>query len=636
MEVNKKITKIVVSKDDELTDIVTGILDSVNERIIITFAEDSDLLISPINLKVILETADEREKLLVTQIIKNTTGVRNANLAGLMTIESPNLPTEDVWEREIINRNKRLTSEVKQIEKVEDEKKENIKPLEEENIIEPAVSDFQKRINSAIEKSRTKSPSTSEDKDNMITIDDDIPITYEEEGNESNENGVDHIQENKEPSLLTKDFSVKEGELEIKDSTVSIVKNKNLHKSSFFSNLGNIFKSTTIPPKAKKILPIVLVGSIFVTILILLIYYFTVPFVRVRIYVAAKEVSVEKVFDGDENIKKISFDESKIPTKKETVEKSRSSTIQATGIAYSGEKAKGTVAITNIGCEEGTSVNLLQGQSISAGDKAYTLDTTITINCNAVQEVGITAIEVGEEYNLAAGQFFTVQGQSSQKIFGLNSGSALTGGKKEQYTILSQADLNKGIADLKEIAVQEGEKELKDKAGSWEIIATSISSTLDDNSTDSSVAVGAKAGDVNITIKTISTATYYLTDGLEDGISQLLTDEAESKNLFESEQNLELALGDNVEKDISVIQNDKNGVKIKLTAKASVKPKIDKNDIVNKLKGENWESGNSYLKSLNFSEKQTEIEFNPTNFPDNLRYFPDKQGGILVEIKEVF
>lgn len=142
MEVNKKITKIVVSKDDELTDIVTGILDSVNERIIITFAEDSDLLISPINLKVILETADEREKLLVTQIIKNTTGVRNANLAGLMTIESPNLPTEDVWEREIINRNKRLTSEVKQIEKVEDERKEEINPMEKENIIEPTFSDF--------------------------------------------------------------------------------------------------------------------------------------------------------------------------------------------------------------------------------------------------------------------------------------------------------------------------------------------------------------------------------------------------------------------------------------------------------------------------------------------------------------
>ena len=52
MEVNKKITKIVVNRDDELTDIVSGVVGSENERIVLTFAEDSDLLISPINLKV--------------------------------------------------------------------------------------------------------------------------------------------------------------------------------------------------------------------------------------------------------------------------------------------------------------------------------------------------------------------------------------------------------------------------------------------------------------------------------------------------------------------------------------------------------------------------------------------------------
>lgn len=65
MEDNRKITKIVIGKEDELTDIVTGILDSQNERILVTFAEESDLLISPINLKVILETADERDKSII-------------------------------------------------------------------------------------------------------------------------------------------------------------------------------------------------------------------------------------------------------------------------------------------------------------------------------------------------------------------------------------------------------------------------------------------------------------------------------------------------------------------------------------------------------------------------------------------
>lgn len=65
MDEEKKITKIVVNKEDELTDLVSSILEAPNERIVLTFAEETDLLISPINLKVLLETADEREKLLV-------------------------------------------------------------------------------------------------------------------------------------------------------------------------------------------------------------------------------------------------------------------------------------------------------------------------------------------------------------------------------------------------------------------------------------------------------------------------------------------------------------------------------------------------------------------------------------------
>ena len=96
----KKVTKVVVSKEDELTDLVTSILESPNERIVFTFAEETDLLISPINLKVLLETADEREKLVIAQIIKNPTGLRNANLAGLLTIDTPSFPEEAMWEKE--------------------------------------------------------------------------------------------------------------------------------------------------------------------------------------------------------------------------------------------------------------------------------------------------------------------------------------------------------------------------------------------------------------------------------------------------------------------------------------------------------------------------------------------------------
>ena len=81
MEESNKITKIVVNSEDELTDIVSGIQNAKTEKIILTFAEESDILISPINLAVIKETADEIEKVLVCQIIKNPTGLRNSKMA---------------------------------------------------------------------------------------------------------------------------------------------------------------------------------------------------------------------------------------------------------------------------------------------------------------------------------------------------------------------------------------------------------------------------------------------------------------------------------------------------------------------------------------------------------------------------
>ena len=87
MDETKKNTKLVIGREDELTDIVSGILEAPTERVILTFAEDSDLLISPINLSVLLETADDSEKTLVAQIIKNPTGLRNSSIAGLTTTD---------------------------------------------------------------------------------------------------------------------------------------------------------------------------------------------------------------------------------------------------------------------------------------------------------------------------------------------------------------------------------------------------------------------------------------------------------------------------------------------------------------------------------------------------------------------
>ena len=73
-------------------------------------------------------------------------------------------------------------------------------------------------------------------------------------------------------------------------------------------------------------------------------------------------------------------------------------------------------------------------------------------------------------------------------------------------------------------------------------------------------------------------------DGFDDGVEELLTKEAKDKNLFETDKDWDLELDKEIEKEISVIESNEQGVKIKLIAKSSVKPKVDKNKIVDDLK----------------------------------------------------
>lgn len=616
MEVNKKITKIVVNREDELTDIISGVVGSENERIVLTFAEDSDLLISPINLKVILETADEQEKLLILQVIKNPSGIRNATLAGLAVTDNPSLPTESMWENEIMSRAKRLNKEIKEVErdmkKVEEEKAESVQTA--------PVSDFQKRIDSAVEKSE-KMVKSNED-DLGLTLDEDIPITYDDNDD-----------------VLSRDFSEKEGNLEVHNVEGTLVARKSTSAfSKFLASIGTFFSKSIFSFFKSKLFLVFFVSLLLVGGLVLGVYYFSVIRVRVRIYVSAKEVSAEKVFDGDENIKEINFDSGKIPLKEESVEKDRSTTVKATGVGYKGEKAKGKVRIgPGSGCTE-EKVVVSAGKVLqSSKGLTFTLDEEVTVNCADVtaSEASVTATEFGEEYNLSSGDSFSVQGYSSQQLWGKNI-TALSGGSKKEYTVLTQQDVNAGVESLKQTAFGEGASNLKDKSGTtWEIITDSISSSVVDGSVKTSVAVGQEGSDVDLSLKTLTKARYYMKEGLDRGIEALLTKEAKEKDLFSNGDNLELALGDEVEKSIGIVQNDEKGVKVKLSAKASVKPKVDSEEIAKKLKSMKWAEGNEYLKSLNYSSKGCDVEFNPSNFPESLKFFPGKQGGVLVEIKQI-
>ncbi len=466
MEENTNVKKIIVKQDYELTDIVSEILNSTEGRIILTFAEESDILISPINLKVILETADENNKLIIAQIIRNPSGSRNAKLAGLQTIETPNTPSNDIWDQVMKQKDLRLNPPMKEVtQELEINEEETKQPIAKTS------SDFEKRINEAIQKSRDrKIEKIDTEEESFISFDDDIPnekdITPTEEREERidfskvdfknapQSNSKDIIHEKRVASKKTFDLN----------KLIHIFSKKNNDLST--NNIVSVKKNPQLS-KFKKIIPLVIIPLVAITILTLFAYYKISSFVKVKIYVQAKEVSIEEIFTGDVNIKEIDFDNKKIPIKNESVEKSRSTNITATGKAFKGEKAKGTVMITYTkggDCQPEEKITLPAGSRLtSSSGYSYNLDSQTVINCNGMTEGSVQAIEVGEEYNISSGSFFTIQGYSSSQVYGLNSTSAFTGGSKEEYTVLSQNDVDIAIKELEETAKEEGENELKEK-----------------------------------------------------------------------------------------------------------------------------------------------------------------------------
>ena len=618
MEENNKITKIVVNSEDELTDIVSGIQNAKTEKIILTFAEESDILISPINLAVIKETADEIEKVLVCQIIKNPTGLRNSKMAGIITIDTPNNPTEDTW------------AEAKRVEETIPETVKNLPEApvthkETDNGEHKDSTNFERRINQAILKNKSEIEKRKENKtisqDGLvISLDEDLPTTTEGVSSKPDLSKIDfHDAERSKKKFTFKKLNLKlPAFLQKKNTTQDISEN-----------------SPALIKKLRRYWPIYLISALLVTILVCVIYYTTVPFVKVRIFVQAQDVTIEKTFVGDTNIKEIDFQNYKIPVKTESVEESRSTTVTATGKAYKGDKATGNVTLTHPGPTEScTKLSLSAGQVVISSDgKTYSLDNATDLECNSYVTIAVHATDIGEEYNTSS-TYFTVQNYSSSEAFGYRSGT-FSGGSKTEYTVLSLSDVNTAADSLKTTTTEEAEQKLKAKEGEWTMIADSLKSEVKADSIKTDIAAGAAATQANLSLTVTSSGTFYYNQGFDEGIAQLLTAEAQSKNLFDSTDNLELTLGDNIEKELTVVQSTADSISIKLVAKGSVQPKIDKVQIANTLKTMSWKDGSAYLDSIKYSDKNTLYEFNPVNFPKFLYHFPSRQGGIMIDVVDI-
>ena len=613
MEDNTIVEKIVVEPSHELTDLVRAIHKSKAERIILTFTEHSDILISPINLKVLNETAEREGKLLITQIIQNPTGIRNSLLAGIKAIDSPSNPTPDDWQEaaEILERKKK-------------EQLERKKTLKNISAIKESESEaFEEKVESVIEKASEEVKKTETPKEDGMS-------QY-----------VDRRGLKTSSPFISIDQDIPKIEKDI--ITENIQSEPRKEKPKFFKFKQPFNKNNNIPTAGKKKIPKTFLKIIIPLFALLIIggilYNHFATFVKVKIFVESKPVKIETVLSGDENVEEIDFENSKIPIKTEEKSKSLSNTITATGKAYKGEKAEGKINIYfSPECtEEIQPITLEAGHTLTTeiGGKtlSYKLKSDVTVVCPE-GEASIIATDIGDEYNIQTlNKSFTIQGHTDM-LFGKNI-TQISGGNKEEYTVLSQGDIDKGVEELSSTAIEEIKSELREVSGDWVIIEDTILSAVDKTSIKTDKKVGEEATDVNLDLTVKGSATYYNKDNLNEKVKELLKKKAEDEKLFDSENDLDLELNEDIKTDISVVEAKKDSIKIKIVASSTVKPKVNKDKIAQDLMGMGWKDGIEYLSSLQFAEKKPEAVFYPEKYLTFLKRFPDRKGGVLIEIKEV-
>lgn len=145
---------------------------------------------------------------------------------------------------------------------------------------------------------------------------------------------------------------------------------------------------------------------------------------------------------------------------------------EATGSEIRGDKATGTITLTN--SLNSDDIEVLAGTIFENGEFEFVTDETVIVpgakfsggqlSSSGVISVGMTAIEFGVEYNLAAGEF------NSNVTDIAAIGSATTGGSKYTATIVTEEDITKATAILNEQSTTVIKNQLIEQFSSDELV----------------------------------------------------------------------------------------------------------------------------------------------------------------------
>jgi len=270
--------------------------------------------------------------------------------------------------------------------------------------------------------------------------------------------------------------------------------------------------------KSKLIIEIVATGVIL--ILIALGLFAFLPYTVLNIKVSVKPFEKEVAVTLDKNAAGVSIDSATAPASLIAKELEQSKDFQATGKKEVGQKAKGTITISN---KTGEPVSLGSSSKVKAASglifvtssavnvpaATAKIDSSGNVSVTAGKaDVVVEASEPGTKYNLGPTSFtiLDISAAKQANVFGQSSAS-LAGGTTEQITIVSSDDIENAKKSLQNDIFNALKDAIKNENPNLQILEDVFSQDVE--SFQSSVPSGTQTDNFKATMKSKAKALAF-------------------------------------------------------------------------------------------------------------------------------
>lgn len=298
-----------------------------------------------------------------------------------------------------------------------------------------------------------------------------------------------------------------------------IVPAKKLSVAEAFKKKGGKFNIPDFGSFRKKIF---LFGGLGVLLAGFLVWALAfAPTARITISARTTAVNIDRTLTLDPGTQNSKPEDLQLKPDVQQIKKSVATEFDATGKKEVGEKATGDVTLSNASSSNamtvpaGTRLTAASGEFFVTNSQAVVPGAQVA-NGNIVAgsvKVGVTASELGPDYNVTA-QSYAVQGFSGLGA----SGTPMSGGTKEEITVVSEDDVAKAKTELKGSNDDEAKNELRQKFNSG-FITIEESFMAEQGSPSVTPNVGEEAQRAKLTVET----TYTLVGLVRDDIKSILT-----------------------------------------------------------------------------------------------------------------